>query len=301
MSVNHKRLLPVLLLLLLVACGDDSSSQNFVEPASKVCGDRTIDRANPPSNYIVLGNSLLLGNGGFGLAASEISKDYFSRIDSAFRSLNPDCIGRRVMAKHTENALSNDKLYASISENISPSLSDSNDLVIIQLGDNIDTGEEVNRMKKTVGAIMDTVCVKAPNAKVVWVGEWYSNSRKQKILREVTEDYGVQLIDISDLNVRENQAKVGDIIQYPDVRTQSISYEEYRVYGEDTLFVAFKEDDKLYQTVIFILDHFDNPKSKQLNFVGDLGIITDSFAATHPNDQGFELIADRILDGLGFK
>jgi len=300
MSVKHKRTLFGIFLLLLVACGDDSSNSQVVLHTSKACADRVIDRNHPPSNVVVLGNSLLLGNGGFGLAASDSSKDYFSRVDSVFRGLNPDCVGKRVMAKHTENSLNNADLYSSITDNISPSLSDSNDLVIIQLGDNIDTGEEVDRMKITVAAIMDTVCSKAPNAKVVWVGEWYSNERKQKILRQMTEAYGIQFIDISDLNVEENQARVGDIIEYPDVRQQSIKYEEYHVYGEDTLFVAFKEDGKLYQTVIFILDHFDIPEWKQLDYVGNMGIITDSFAATHPNDQGFKLIADRILDGLGF-
>lgn len=302
MRLNIKVILLIFLLLLLTACGNDSFSEEVVMPSSRICADRIIDRANPPSNYVVMGNSLLLGNGRFGLAASDSSKDYFSRIDSVFRSLNPGCIGKRVMAKNTENSLSDKELFSAISANISPSLSDSNDLVIIQLGDNIDTGEEIQRMKKTVGAIMDSVCIRSPSAKVVWVGEWYSSDRKQKILRQMADAYGVQFIDISDLNVKENQAKVGDIVEYPDIRLQSVKYEDYHVYGEkeDTLFISFKEDDQLYQTVIFIIDHYENPEKKQLDFLGCMGIVTDSFAATHPNNQGFKLIADRILEDLGF-
>lgn len=298
MSVSIKGTLLVFLLAILEACTNSSSDANGVLTYA-TCSDRVIDSSNPPSHVAVLGNSLLLGSGSFGLAASDSTKDYFARIDSAFKRLNPDCVSNRVMSKHTENTTNDSDLFASISENIMPGLSDSNDLVIIQLGDNIDTDDEMDRLETTVGNIMDSVCTKAPNAKVVWVGEWYSTKRKQSTIEQLARMRGIQFIDISDLNVKDNQARVADIIQYPEVRTQSINYVEYHVYGIDTLFVAFEEDDSLYQTVVFIIDHFDIPEKKQLDFVGNLGIITDSFAASHPSDKGFELIAQRILGELG--
>lgn len=299
MKMIGKRVFLLFSIAMLVACSNDVSISNYDMPTSRVCADRVIDKDNPPSEVAVLGNSLLMGNGGYGLSASDPTKDFFARLDSAFLKLNPDYVGKRIMAKQTERALNNDTLLKSISDNITPSLSSATDLVIIQLGDNISSDDEISRIKITVGSIMDSVCAAAPNAKVAWVGEWYSTGKKQRILKDMSNAFGIQFIDISDLNVKENQGHVGDVTTYPDSRVQTIKYKSYQVSG-DTIRISFKEDGNVYESSVLFEEYYDDAKDNRINIVGHQGIVTDAFAATHPNDEGFRKIAERILEDLGF-
>jgi len=288
------------LLLFLAACSEDgNSSVVFSIPLSRVCSERVIDSLNPPSEVAVLGNSLLMGNVTFGLSASDSTKDYFYQLDSAFRQRNPDCVSKRIMAKRIENSVSDSDVRLSISENITPNISPATDLVIIQLGDNIDTEDELRRMQNTVGAIYDSICTVASQAKVVWVGEWYSTEEKQKLLKEMAVLYGAQFIDISDLNTEKNQGRVGDVVTYADDRVQCVHYKKYSVSG-DTVTITFEENDRLYTSSVAVVEYHDYADESRIDIVGRQGIVTEEFAATHPSDRGFKLVAERILTELGF-
>lgn len=296
LAVLWKRLFFCLALLLLVACTDDNAGTEPIT-ASCTCSNREINQLNPPSRVVFLGNSLLMGNLTFGLSASDSTKDYFYRLDSAFRSYNPDCISHRIMAKQLENSTEDSSLTKELAENILPWIGDTTDLIIIQLGDNFNTSQELQRMPETLETLYDAICTHAHNAKVVWVGEWYATDYKQRILRRMAYFYGAQFIDISDLNTSENQGKVGDVYSHSDKRVQCIHYENYSVSG-DSITVSFMENNEIYQSTVQMTEYHDYVDEGRIDIVGYQSIVTDEMAASHPNDEGFRLIAERILDSL---
>jgi len=288
------------LILFLVACsGDNDSGSSTPLMTSRICSDRVIDSLNPPSEVVVFGNSLVLGNGTFGLSASDSTQDFFFKVDSAFRHYNPDCATRRILAKQIENSVTDSVLGSGISENIVPYISSSTDLVIVQLGDNIDLAEEVDRMETTVSAVYDSICNKAKQAKVVWVGEWYWTEQKQNILREQADRYGAQFIDISDLYTVENQGRVGDVTAFSGSNVQSVEYESYSTSG-DTLTITFLVSGERHTSTIVVEDYKVDAEQKRITITGHQGLVVDEAVASHPGDLGFRLIAQRILSELGF-
>lgn len=283
--------------VILASC---SESKPAAAETSSACLDRSISKVDVPSNAVFIGNSLIMGNGTFGVSASDISKDYFSIIKSTYEKLNPDYKAARVSGKMVEKTTDQKEARRFLAAEVAPTLSDSTDLVVIQLGDNFTTPDELTYMDRTVGDIYETVCTNAPHARVVWVGEWYSTEQKQNILKKMAEMNQAEFIDISDINIEDNQGRVGDIITYPDWHAQEIEYSEYTASG-DTLEITFVERNKSYTVTLSDVNSYeDDEKNKKLKVISHQGIVTDTDVATHPNDKGFQLIAERILEGLNY-
>jgi len=290
------KFLLALVSLVFVSC----SEINIVDAeASASCLERTVYDVDVPSNVVFIGNSLLFGNGTFGLSASDSTKDYFAHVDSAFRRLNPDYVNTRIMAKNIEKTLSDQKVRDALSTVVEPYISDSADLVIIQLGDNFSTRKEIEGMSTTVANIYESVCRSAPHARVVWVGEWYSTDAKQKALKKMAEKNNAEFIDISDIYSKSHQGKIGDVTTYPDYRKQTIKYTKYSVSG-DSLTISFKKGDNSYKSTVVVTSYNDNPEKHEIEIYGFQTIVDSKGKATHPNDEGFRLIAERILEGLGY-
>ena len=279
---------------------DDSHSEDLPEIGPFQCASRDFSVDNPPSRVAVLGNSLLMGNGSFGVCASDSTKDYFFRLDSAFRKANPKCVSRRIMAKNLELMDNSEDFENGLKEILAPQLSKNLDLVIVQLGDNIDGDEAYEWIVYFVEGVLGTIHKHAPRAKVAWVGEWYSSDKKQYALREATQAHNVQFIDISSIKSDSTEGDVGDIIAYPEQRVQSIPYKSFSVEGDSLLTVVFEEGGEKYEATVPMDSYHDYPEESRLDLVGHQGVVIDAMMASHPNDYGFKLIAEKILEELGF-
>ena len=97
------------------------------------------------------------------------------------------------------------------------------DLVLIQLGDNVNTDEKNEVFKTSCRTLLSEVRRYMPNALVCWVGAWYTNATKQENMSKSCLATGSKFIDISDLAVVENKGNVGDLITYPDGRVEAIT------------------------------------------------------------------------------
>jgi len=326
-----------LFLAVLLGCGDDDSSNSrhedvpskvdtvfvesretvFVETVDSIYVERidnlyknsedgsvsarcrtTFDSSFVPGKSLFLGNSLLLGYQLFGMSASAADKDYFHIMEKYFQDHEIPFSPVRVTGIF-ENMTSLEDQAAFLEERLNHRIDDSTGMVIIQLGDNIDNESEFTIMEKGLSVLMSSVCSRAPNARVLWVGEWYSSALKQFLLKRLTADYGITFVDISDLNTLQNQSFMGQVITYPEELAFSMAYDSYQV--EDSLLtVKYTRDDSTYTSTLKINSYQDDSVSKKITWKGLESVVDDGFVASHPNDDAFAEIAKRIMAALGY-
>ena len=256
------------------------------------------DSAVIPGKALFWGNSLLGGYGLFGMSASNASKDYFAHIKNFFDTNGIPFEAEKESGVY-ENMRSVQEKSDFFSEKIATMINDSTGLVVLQLGDNVDEDQEYIIFKESTDILLDRICSIATNAKVLWVGEWYASDAKQKLIKEETEKFGVTFVDISDLNIPENQSYIGAIVYYPVVEQFTMEYDSYSARG-DSLEISFYADDMLYKSTIKVQSYSVNTDMKTISYIGSQFIVPNSAIASHPNDKAFSDIADRILNALGY-
>lgn len=207
--------------------------------------DRSIEPQVYPDNILYIGNSLLLGFGNHGMASSEIGKDYYSLVNNYIEEESGATVtADRLGGADLERAASDEAANAWMEEYLKPYLSEERDLVIIQLGDNVNNATV---FANTANNVIQYVRQYAPNAKVAWVAMWYNANAYLNTIKNACTNNDAVFIDIHDLNVSANCNVVG---------------------------------------------------AEYIDKDGNVETITDSGVASHPNDQGFQQIANRIIATL---
>lgn len=201
-----------------------------------------------PSNILYVGNSLLLGFGNHGMASTTVSDDYYAKVNAYITSNGSAPTADRLSGTAFEGAETDAAVTSWLNGTLANYMGTSRQLVIIQLGDNVNTASRVSELARSAGMLCGYVRQHCPNARVVWVGEWYSTAEKQNIIQQACAKYGCRFIDISDLpNIEGNKNHVG---------------------------ATYIDADGNEQT------------------------ITAAGVASHPSDQGFTQIAERIISAL---
>ena len=169
-----------------------------------------------PNKALFIGNSLLVGFGSFGMCATGADKDYYYHVTQTIAAKNNSFSPSKAAGSGIEGATDTstfDTAFSSIESKLTSDL----DLVVVQLGDNINTDEKI-RYFKNEGSVrlLKKIREKCPNARVCWVAAWYTNSDKQEMFKEACSQTGCLFIDISDLVTPENKGKIGDVINKGD-------------------------------------------------------------------------------------
>lgn len=177
-----------------------------------------------PQKVLYIGNSLLLGFKDFGMAASDVNNDYYHYVNSYIESKGTNLTAQKLSGTEYENCISEEQQTKWINNTLASNIDESLDLVIIQIGDNINTIEKKAVFENGADKLVKYIRTNAPKSRIAWVGEWYSTPEKQEIIKTVCQKYGIIFVDISDLpSVSDNKAKIGDSITYNDGRVETIS------------------------------------------------------------------------------
>lgn len=162
------------------------------------------------SKILYVGNSLLLGFGDFGMAASNPQEDYYTYVNSYLTSKNVNVSATRLSGSTWEAQTSYNDQNAWIEENLAPLLSNNLELVIVQLGDNVNTDAKKAVFAQGSENLLRYIRSHAPNARVAWVYAWYSSPDLQRQVIESCKNTGCVAIDITTLkDVSGNQSYVG--------------------------------------------------------------------------------------------
>lgn len=164
-----------------------------------------------PSNVTIFGNSLTYEHGKIGMAASDSNHDWYHYVTDYIKSKNPNVkINDRTNMSIWESATSTADREKVFNDNIKPLLSADTDLVIIQLGDNVNTAEKKATFAHDTGELLQEIHAISPRAQVYWIYGWFGNYPEIFTpIQTACDGNGATGIDIHDLNKSGNTSYVG--------------------------------------------------------------------------------------------
>lgn len=180
----------------------------------------------------VLGNSLTIGFGTHGMAATSPTSDYFFWVQKDLLEKNTSVVMTRAQGADWEAGNGHERTLF-LSNELPKWVHGDEDLIIIQLGDNVNTEEKRATFLEDVIKLVDWFHETCPNARIVWVFGWYWESWNMPLLKEANEHNDhFEIIDITGFKYSENgryQNAVGntyinsdgivDTIQSTDIAT----------------------------------------------------------------------------------
>ena len=175
-----------------------------------------------PNKVLFIGNSLLFGFSTFGMCASDSKHDYYYYVTQYLKQFHPDGTYDKLLGSTYEMCETKEATKGWIEDNINTKATDY-DLVIVQLGDNINNDARNKVFKTSCKDLLVGIRNHMPNARVVWAGEWYSNAKRQEIIATSCAETGSTFIDISDLAViQANKGAIGNVITRDDGTTFTV-------------------------------------------------------------------------------
>lgn len=191
-----------------------------------------------PSKALYIGNSLLLGFGEFGMAASDAEHDYYHLVNEVILNQKTDYTAKRILGTAWEASTTEDSQNEYLNNTVLPQLSSDLEMVIVQLGDNVNTDEKKAVFADGSRNMLKFIRDQCPRARVAWVGEWYSTTEKQTQIETACEKTGCTFIDISDLATSENKSAVGNTYKMADGTVNEITDSGVASHPGDAGFVA---------------------------------------------------------------
>ncbi|MBB1070677.1 SGNH/GDSL hydrolase family protein [Limosilactobacillus sp. RRLNB_1_1] len=164
-----------------------------------------------PSSVTIFGNSLTYEHGKIGMAASDANHDWYHYVTDYIKGKNSSVkINDRTNMSIWESAISTADREKIFNDSIKPFLSADTDLVIIQLGDNVNTAEKKATFAHDVGELLQQIHAVSPKAQVYWVYGWFGNYPEIFTpIQNACDNNGATGIDIHDLNKSGNTSYVG--------------------------------------------------------------------------------------------
>lgn len=190
-----------------------------------------------PSKALFVGNSLLIGFG-FGMAASDSQHDYYYLVNQAISEQNAGYSVSKISGTNWEKATSIEEQNAFLENTLLPKLDEDLELVVIQLGDNVNTDEKLAIFAEGSRRLLEYVRTNCPKARVVWVGAWYQTDAKQEQMKEACEQTGCTFIDIRHLATADNKNSVGNTYTDEKGNQQTITSAGVASHPNDTGFKA---------------------------------------------------------------
>lgn len=168
-----------------------------------------------PNKMLFVGNSLVFGmKMMYGMCADAPDKDYFHYVTEYVKTKNPDCVFEKLYGSYYEACESLEafeKWYYEDANHYthrpsSESFTDDIDIIIIQLGDNINTDAKNDTFKTSGDLFIERVKKASPNARIIWVHGWYNRQPTYDYISSLCERWGIERMDIRDLRCEENEA-----------------------------------------------------------------------------------------------
>ncbi len=177
-----------------------------------------------PKNVLFVGNSLLLGMETYGMCSSSPKDDYYYYVTEAIKEKNPDAMFKKVHGARFEqiedpndfDAVWNDEPNRYTQRPMKESFTPDLDLIIIQLGTNVNNEQRQYTIGKTIDKFISNIKSSCPKARIIWIHGWDNEQISGKIIRDACVRWRIGHFCIKDLSTKENYAQLGQEYELPD-------------------------------------------------------------------------------------
>lgn len=177
-------------------------SESRTETATENTTENETDIGEVAKNVLVIGNSITLGFGNHGMASSSPTTDYYYLLNAYLQEKNPGIHMKRLAGYGWENAVTSEERLSFLEENVEPQLDEHVDLIIIQLGDNINTDEKQVTFATDCEKMLEWFWQKRPKARILWVFGRY-NLYNASVIQQACAKYSAEYVDISIISTDE--------------------------------------------------------------------------------------------------
>ena len=202
------------------------SNENGKKFSLSVVGNTLTLIANVPNKTLFIGNSLLLGmdtngakGGAFGMCATDYTKDYAYHVENAILNKNSTATFNKLHIAEFEQSETLEQARNYIESNKSQFTEDT-DLIILQLGDNVNNDTRRNVFKTSFIELLKAIRNNSQKARVIVCGIWFTSDTYDTLMQ--CTNYGCELVDIRSLNIKVNQGTAGETITYKNGSTEPL-------------------------------------------------------------------------------
>lgn len=163
-----------------------------------------------PNKVAIFGNSLTSNTGKIGMAASDQYHDWYYLVTEYIKKHNSSAtINDRLNVSTWEQAENSADRQSVFENTIKPQLSADTDLVILQLGDNVNNDARKATIEQDSKTLIENIKKVSPKAKIYWLASWFGNSDLIGKIHNACLSAGATHININDLNTKANQSSIG--------------------------------------------------------------------------------------------
>lgn len=188
-----------------------------------------------PTNVQVFGNSLTgyYKTGSPALGATDPDHDWFHYFSEYVKNINPNAtVNRHTVAPWEQNATGRDVQFDQL---FKPYLSQDTDLVVLQVGDNVNREDSHSTFKNDVMDLFKRVKEVSPKAKIYFVGIWFCNWPDMiDSVKAACDKYDGTFVSITDLASPDNQSHIGEKVTLSDGSTTTITSEGEAIHPGNT-------------------------------------------------------------------
>lgn len=185
---------------------------------------------------LFLGNSLLLGlstdnshGAPFGLTASDPQKDWAYLLTQKLQDKYSSSVTVNKLHDAVFEQSETDEAAQNYINNNLAQAEKNNDLVVIQIGDNVNSDLRRATFKANFGKLINAIKSTNPTADILIAGVWFDGGGLQNWLLDFASSHNCMFAPLHDLYNGETIAKVGDTITFAD-GTQMQVYEAIKTH-----------------------------------------------------------------------
>ena len=188
-----------------------------------------------PNKVVFVGNSILAGLGGndhggfYGMCASSPYKDYAYYVEQEILTKNQSAVFTKVHGGGFEQSEDMDSVNSWWNGNniitgqpTKNAFTSDIDLVIIQLGDNINNSARVELLNTSFDVLINNIRQNSPSARIIWIDGWFNAEKNHIIISSKCNKWKIPNVFIKSLNTTENQGVSGMISTMYDGTTFTV-------------------------------------------------------------------------------
>lgn len=179
-----------------------------------------------PDNMLIMGNSLVFGfsHGGesFGMAATSGENDFSYHLIESIKEYNPNVNVIKLYSSPFEHADTLESAQTFLTDNTAY-WNDSLDLVVIEMGDNVDTEAKRTVFAQSFPMLLTKIRTQCSKARIICTGIWFNNSTVHNIMVTNANKYGCEFVDITPIRNSETEGELGATVYFKDGTTTTVT------------------------------------------------------------------------------